>query len=86
MARIHVNLDDDVLQKLDEVAGPRGRSAYLLAALAEKLDRERRWAVIFDAFGAIPEDGTHPWDGRDASEWVREERKRGSKKSWDLSS
>ena len=79
MTRIHVSLDDAVLRELDRVAGPRGRSAYIAAATAEKLDRERRWQRIFGSVGSVPEDGTHPWDGMDAGHWVRQERKHGNK-------
>jgi predicted transcriptional regulator len=80
MTRIHLNLDEAMLRRLDDVAGPRGRSAYVRKALAEKLVRNWRWEQIMSAWGSIPEDGTHPWDGMDAGEWVASERRRGSKK------
>ncbi|HEY8739262.1 MAG TPA: hypothetical protein VIN56_01545 [Candidatus Dormibacteraeota bacterium] len=54
---------------------------------AEKLDRERRWERLLSAVGSVPEDGTHPWDGMDAGDWVRQERHGGSKPSeeWETS-
>ncbi|MDQ6746546.1 MAG: hypothetical protein M3010_00355 [Candidatus Dormibacteraeota bacterium] len=88
MARIHLNLDDDLLGDLDRLAGPRGRSAFIAAATAEKIEHESRWELILSAIGTVPEDGTHAWDGMDAGEWVRQERQRGSKRQdeWDTSS
>ncbi|HEV3231952.1 MAG TPA: hypothetical protein VG245_06845 [Candidatus Dormibacteraeota bacterium] len=82
MARIHVNLDDTLLRRLDGIVGVRGRTAYLDQAIREKLDRERRWEGIMAASGAAPDDGTHPWDGMPAAEWVARERAAGSKRDW----
>jgi hypothetical protein len=83
-----VNLDDELLKDLDRAAGRRGRSAYIAELVAEKLDWERRWEAIMGAVGAAPEDGTHPWDGMDSGEWVRQQRQRGSKppEEWETSS
>ena len=70
--RMHIELDDDLVAKVDELAGPRGRSAFVRAAIQQAVRQEVRWADIEAAAGAIDDDG-HDWDA-DPAEWVRAQR------------
>jgi len=71
--RMHIDLDDDLVARIDRVAGPRGRSRFVRRAIETALDRRQRWELIASARGAIPE-GAHEWDD-DPAEWVRRQRR-----------
>ena len=71
--RLHITLDDSLVQELDRRVGARRRSAFIAGAVAHALDDERRWELIESALGAI-RDGEHDWDD-DPSRWVREQRR-----------
>jgi len=66
--RLHITLDDGVVAELDRRAGPRGRSAFILAAIRAALDDEWRWDAIESSIGSI-RDGGHEWDV-DPAGWV----------------
>lgn len=70
--RMHISMDDELVGELDRRAGARGRSSYIADAVRERLDRDRRWELIWSAVGSIPDHG-HEWDD-DPAEWVRRER------------
>lgn len=70
--RMHISMDDELVGELDRRAGARGRSSYIADAVRERLDRDRRWELIWSAVGSIPDHG-HEWD-EDPAEWVRRER------------
>lgn len=59
--RVHVYLDDELVEELDRVAGERGRSAFVEQAVRKELDDRRRWEMIWSVTGSISEAG-HPWD------------------------
>ena len=71
--RMHIELDDRLVQELDELAGPRGRSAFVRAAIESAIERERRWRSLEAAFGSIADSG-HDWDA-DPAAWVRDQRR-----------
>jgi predicted transcriptional regulator len=71
--RLHIELDDELVAKLDALAGPRGRSAFVRAALERAVRQELRWASIEAAAGAI-DDGGHEWDD-DLAAWVQDQRR-----------
>lgn len=71
--RLHITVEDALVRDLDERAGPRGRSAFIVAALRQALDSERRWDVIEASLGGIDDSG-HEWDS-DPAAWVRAERR-----------
>ncbi len=71
--RMHIELADDLVSRVDELAGPRGRSAFVRAAVERAVRQELRWADIEAAAGAIEGEG-HEWDADPAS-WVREQRR-----------
>jgi hypothetical protein len=71
--RLHINLDESLVDELDARVGPRGRSAFITATIRRALDDQRRWDEIEGALGAI-EDGGHDWDD-DSGAWVRSQRR-----------
>jgi metal-responsive CopG/Arc/MetJ family transcriptional regulator len=71
--RLHISIEDSIVEELDERVGARGRSSFIAAALRRALDDERRWEAIAEAVGTI-EDADHSWDDDPAS-WVRDQRR-----------
>ena len=71
--RIHIELDDDLVDKVDRRAGDRGRTRFIRHAIERALDQEERWELIESALGSIDDSG-HEWD-RDPAAWVREGRR-----------
>lgn len=71
--RLHISLEDELVEELDRRVGRRRRSAFIARAVREALDDERRWELIESALGSIPDTG-HDWDD-DPAAWVREQRR-----------
>lgn len=76
--RVHISLEDELVQELDRRAGARGRSAYIAMTLRRALEDERRWEDIAASVGALT-DTTHEWD-EDPERWVREGREADSRR------
>jgi Arc/MetJ family transcription regulator len=74
--RIHIELDDELVARQDELTGPRGRSAFVRSAIERAIRQELRWSDIEAAAGAI-ENQDHEWDA-DPAAWVREQRHTGT--------
>lgn len=70
--RMHIELDDDLVARIDVVAGPRGRSRFVREAIERALEWKNRWDLIESARGTISDQG-HDWDD-DPAEWVRRQR------------
>jgi hypothetical protein len=54
--KVSVTLDEDAIERAQQIAGPRGLSSYIDAALQEKLDRDdsrRALLEYFDELDAI---------------------------------
>jgi metal-responsive CopG/Arc/MetJ family transcriptional regulator len=75
--RMHIELDDSLVQELDALTGPRGRSAFVRLAIERALEQEKRWRALDDAAGALAA-ASHDWDA-DTAAWVRDQR-RGDKR------
>jgi metal-responsive CopG/Arc/MetJ family transcriptional regulator len=71
--RLHITLDEELVDELDELVGPRGRSAFIAESVKESVDRKRRWKLIESAAGAISDTG-HEWD-EDPAAWVHAQRR-----------
>ena len=71
--RMHIMVDDDLVERIDKIAGERGRSGWVVKVIRVALDEEERWAQIEAAFGSIPDTG-HEWDD-DPAAWVRAQRR-----------
>jgi len=70
--RMHIELDDRLVEQVDQLAGPRGRSAFVRAAIEQAVRQERRWRDLEAAAGAISDQG-HDWDA-DPADWVQAQR------------
>ena len=70
--RMHIELDDDLVREVDRAAGPRGRSAYVRAAVERAVAADRRATSLRAAAGAL-KDIPHEWD-EDPATWVRAQR------------
>ena len=74
--RLHITVDDALVKLIDELAGPRGRSALIREAVENEVDRRRRWAAFERAAGGATEFAQHlPED------WIREGRERATRRS-----
>lgn len=71
--RMHIELADDLVAQVDQLAGTRGRSAFVRAAIERAVEQQRRWDDIEAAAGGISSEG-HDWDA-DPAAWVREQRR-----------
>jgi hypothetical protein len=71
--RLHIVVDDALVEELDARVGRGRRSAFLVALLTRALEDERRWDRIESALGAIGDDG-HEWDD-DPAAWVAGQRR-----------
>ena len=70
--RLHISLDDDLLEQLDARVGRRRRSAFIGETVRRALEDERRWEDIEAGLGALA--GTErEWD-EDPAGWVRTQR------------
>jgi hypothetical protein len=68
--RTNLLLPEDVIEGLDRVAGPRGRSRYVAEAVRERIRRDERWAAIRAAAGIWRDHPEFPTD-ESVVEWVR---------------
>ena len=71
--RLHISLDDALVEQLDRMVGRRRRSAFIAETLRRVLEDERRWQDIEAAVAALPDEG-HEWD-TDPASWVRAQRR-----------
>ena len=69
--RLHISLDSDIVEQIDEIAGKRGRSAFIRGAVSEEVARRRRSAAIDAAFGSVPDFAPYM-----TPQWISAERKR----------
>lgn len=72
--RTNLLLPEDLVEQLDRVAGPRGRSRYVADAVRERLRRDERVAAIKAAAGIWRDHPLFPTD-ESVVEWVRELRR-----------
>lgn len=70
MTRTNVTLPTEVIAEIDELAGPRGRSAYVAEAVQARLKRDRMRRILDETRGAAV--GHSQWkDADEAYRWVR---------------
>jgi len=68
--RTNLLLPEDVIEGLDRVAGPRGRSRYVAEAVRERIRRDERWAAMRAAAGSWRDHPEFPTD-QSVVDWVR---------------
>lgn len=71
--RLHIMMDDDLVRRIDEQAGERGRSGWIVKVVTDALDIEERKAALLSVIGSIPDTG-HEWDD-DPAQWVHDQRR-----------
>ncbi len=71
--RLHITLPEETVREIDEVAGERGRSAFIREAVSKEAERRRKMKLFWSAVGSIPD--LAPWM---TPEWISAERKRQS--------
>jgi Arc/MetJ-type ribon-helix-helix transcriptional regulator len=70
MVRTNVTLPAEVIDEIDELAGPRGRSAYVAEAVRARLKRDQMRRVLDETFGEAADHAS--WnDAADAYRWIR---------------
>jgi hypothetical protein len=70
---MHIELPDALIEQIDAVAGPRGRSQFVRDAICRALEQHRRWQRLRTAAGSVADEG-HDWDA-DPGSWVRRQRR-----------
>lgn len=70
--RVHIELDDELVARIDQRAGSRNRSGFMRAAISAALDEDSRWDLILSSRGSIADSG-HEWD-EDPAAWVSRQR------------
>jgi len=70
--RVHISLEDELVELLDRRVGARRRSAFISETLRRALEDERRWEDIEAGLGALA-DAEHEWD-QDPAGWVTAQR------------
>ena len=70
--RLHIMVEDELVEKIDQLAGERGRSGWIVKVVREAVDVEERQTAILNGLGCIPDTG-HEWDD-DPAAWVRAQR------------
>jgi metal-responsive CopG/Arc/MetJ family transcriptional regulator len=70
--RLHITLEDDLVEQLDKRVGSRRRSTFIADALRRALDDARRREDIEAGLGALA-DNEHEWDA-DPAGWVHAQR------------
>ncbi len=70
--RLHIEMEDDLIDHIDRVAGKRQRSQFVRDAVVAALECQARAASILSTRGVIADHG-HEWDA-DPAAWVRAQR------------
>jgi hypothetical protein len=81
--RAHILLPDDLLQEIDALVGPRGRSSFLVETARNEV-RRRKLLQYLEGKNPAWKDEDHPELANGSARWVRKLRKenetRGRKK------
>jgi len=72
--RTNLMLPEELVEAIDEVAGPRGRSRYVTEVLSRQIRRDRWYAPAKATAGAWKDHPLFPTD-ESVVEWVREARR-----------
>lgn len=71
MARTHVSIPDDILEKVDCLVGRRKRSEFIAQATPDKLAHEQRMKVFEEFAGSLRDVDIPGWESSESAEWVR---------------
>ena len=70
LVRTNLMMPRETVDRVDRIAGPRGRSRFVTEAVEERLRREERMASLREAAGAWRDHPLFPTD-ESVVEWVR---------------
>jgi hypothetical protein len=69
--RIHVVIPDEVLEEIDHLVGPRGRSKFLTDAAKAQLKRNDFLRIAIELGGSLKDAHIPGWEtSESAAEWV----------------
>jgi hypothetical protein len=68
--RTHILLPEDLVREIDELVGPRGRSAFIVETARDAVRRKRLLRFLRSGEPAWKEEN-HPELAKGAAEWVR---------------
>ena len=72
---VNLSLPEELVERLDEISGPRNRSAFAEQAIRRALKREQLRVSIEQTAGALPMEHYPHWrTSEDVVTWVREMR------------
>lgn len=71
--RMHIEIDDELVARIDAFAGQRGRSRFIREAVVSAVDHQMRAELIRSSRGSIESRG-HDWDD-DPADWLRGQRR-----------
>ena len=77
--RAHIVLPEELIQEIDSLVGPRGRSAFLVETARAELRRRRLLSFFRDEKPAW-QSQDHPEIGSNAAAWVKRLRKDNEKR------
>jgi metal-responsive CopG/Arc/MetJ family transcriptional regulator len=77
--RLHIELDEELVARIEELSRPRRRSAFVRSAVERAIRQDLRWSDI-EAVAAAIEDQDHEWDP-DPAAWVRRQRRAGARRA-----
>jgi hypothetical protein len=77
--RAHILLPQDLVEEIDSIVGPRGRSAFLVETAREAV-RRRKLLRFLESDTPAWKDADHPELARGAAAWVRQLRQEGEAK------
>ncbi len=73
--RTNLMLPKDLVDTVDTVTGPRGRSRYVAKAVERQLRRDHQQAAFESTFGVLPAAAYPDWStSDDVVAWVRDRR------------
>lgn len=74
--RTHIMIPTELIDAVDELVGPRGRSAFFAEAAERELSRRRLVEAASRAAGALADVDVPGWESPEsASAWVRDLRR-----------
>lgn len=76
--RLHIELEDELVDEVDDVAGHRGRTRFIREAIKDALVHRKQRELIRSARGSIKTEG-HEWQ-EDPAGWVRNQRRADTRK------
>ena len=77
--RAHIILPEELVEEIDTLVGPRGRSRFIVEAASAEARRQRQLRALKEAAGSW-KDVDHPELKGGARTWVRKIRKEGEKR------